>query len=153
MKKNILLVLFAMFSFAFATNAQTKSCCSKAKDKASCSKDAKAQTSTQDEAQAVLVANTSEVETQKKQFKVYGNCGMCKRKIEGAVKDEKGVNSAKWDMKTGQMTVEFDPAQITFDNIKQKIADVGYDSETHRAKDEVYNNLHGCCQYERPSKG
>ena len=35
---------------------------------------------------------------------------------------------------------------------KQQIADAGYDSETHRAKDEVYDNLHFCCQYDRPAK-
>ena len=40
--------------------------------------------------------------------------------------------------------------QDTEEDIKQKIADVGYDSDSHRAKDEVYNSLPGCCQYDRP---
>lgn len=88
----------------------------------------------------------------KEVFTVYGNCGMCERTIEGALKDVEGISLADWDKETDQMTVEFDPGIITLDAIKQKIADVGYDSDTHRAKDEVYNNLPGCCQYERPKK-
>ncbi|MBK7342988.1 MAG: hypothetical protein IPJ06_07755 [Saprospiraceae bacterium] len=41
------------------------------------------------------------------------------------------------------MTVSFNPTVISFDQIKQRIADVGYDSDSHRATDEVYNNLPG----------
>ena len=88
----------------------------------------------------------------KEVFTVYGNCGMCERTIEGALIDVEGVTLADWDKETHQMTVSFNPEVITLDTIKQKIADVGYDSDTHRAKEEVYNNLPGCCQYERPSK-
>lgn len=91
-------------------------------------------------------------EVKREVFTVYGNCGMCERTIEGSLKDVEGITLADWDMETDQMTVTFNPEKIMLDAIKQKIADVGYDSDTHRAKDEVYNNLHGCCQYERPNK-
>jgi mercuric ion binding protein len=83
-------------------------------------------------------------------FRVYGNCGMCKKKIEGSLKDASGVSAASWDMDAKMMTVSFDKQAISLDDIKTRIAAVGYDSDTHRAKDEVYNNLHGCCKYERP---
>lgn len=83
-------------------------------------------------------------------FTVYGNCGMCEKTIEGSLENVKGVASADWDKETDEMTVNYDPDVITLDKIKQKIADVGYDSDSHRAKDEVYNNLHGCCKYDRP---
>ncbi len=49
------------------------------------------------------------------------------------------------------MTVSYDPIVISLEAIKQKIADVGYDTDTHRAKEEIYSSLAGCCQYERPS--
>jgi len=75
---------------------------------------------------------------------------MCERTIEGSLKDVDGVTLADWDKETDQMTVSFNSEVITLDAIKQKIVDVGYDSDTHRAKDEVYNSLPGCCQYERP---
>ena len=48
------------------------------------------------------------------------------------------------------MKVSFNSESITIDDIKQKIADVGYDTDSHRAKVDVYNALPGCCQYERP---
>ncbi|MFT5383041.1 MAG: mercuric ion binding protein, partial [Saprospiraceae bacterium] len=86
----------------------------------------------------------------KEVFTVYGNCNMCKRAIEGNVKLLAGINEAVWNKETDQMTVSFDPKVITFDAIKQKIADTGYDSDTHRATKEAYNNLPGCCQYDRP---
>lgn len=87
-----------------------------------------------------------------KTFTVYGNCSMCKSTIEKSVKNIEGIKTGVWDLPTDQMTVEFDPSKISLDDIKQKIADVGYDSDTHRAKDDVYNSLPGCCQYERPTK-
>ena len=83
-------------------------------------------------------------------FKVYGNCGMCKSTIENALKDVKGIKSATWDTKTKMITVTFNPKKIELGTIHKKIAAVGYDTEKAKAKDEVYNNLHGCCQYDRP---
>lgn len=94
--------------------------------------------------------NTSTKKTSK--FKVYGNCGMCKTKIEGAVNGTTGIYKATWDTKSKQMTVTYNPKKTTVSKIKQKIADVGYDSETHRAKKSTYDNLHGCCKYDRPKK-
>ena len=122
MKKNIFLILFACTFFAISANAQEQN------------------------ADAVVQS-----ELTKEVFTVYGNCGMCERTIEGSLKDVVGISLGDWDKETDQMSVSFDPAVISLDAIKQKIADVGYDSDSHRAKEEVYNNLPGCCQYERPS--
>jgi mercuric ion binding protein len=92
--------------------------------------------------------SVEKIESEK--FIVYGNCGMCKKTIEGALKDENGISEAIWDMDSGEMKVTFDAESVSIDDIKQKIADVGYDSDTHRAKVDVYNSLPGCCQYDRP---
>ncbi|MDF1697830.1 MAG: heavy-metal-associated domain-containing protein [Saprospiraceae bacterium] len=83
-------------------------------------------------------------------FTVYGNCGMCKKTIEKSLKNAIGVSEASWDKESGEMKVTFEAKSISLDEIKQMIADVGYDSETHRAKEEVYNMLPACCQYQRP---
>jgi mercuric ion binding protein len=83
-------------------------------------------------------------------FTVYGNCGMCEKTIETSLADVKGVISADWDKEDDQMTVVFEADVISSDDIKQKIADVGYDTDSHRAKSEVYDELPGCCQYDRP---
>lgn len=81
-------------------------------------------------------------------FKVYGNCEMCKERIEKALK-VKGVRYAYWDKDTKIATVKFNPDVVTLDQLHQLVADVGHDTDKVKAKDEVYNNLHHCCQYER----
>lgn len=122
MKKNIFLIVFSFLFFNFSAKAQEHN------------------------------HEAHQIKQKKESFTVYGNCGMCERTIEGSLKDVDGVTLADWDKETDQMKVSFNPEVITLDAIKQKIADVGYDSETHRAKDEVYNSLPGCCQYERLKK-
>lgn len=83
---------------------------------------------------------------------VYGNCGMCKRTIENALADIKGVNSADWDVDTKVLTVNYNDEMTSKEEIKKSVAKVGYDTDDFRADDKVYNNLPGCCQYERPEK-
>lgn len=84
------------------------------------------------------------------EFTVYGNCGMCERTIEGAVGDKDGVSKADWSQETQMMSVSYHPEIISLDEIKEKIAAKGYDSDTHKAKDKIYNALPGCCKYYRP---
>ncbi len=148
MRKSIFLSLFALLSFAFTADAQR--CCSK-KAKASCHAEKVNQTATDGETKAVLVANVTTAAEKTEKFTVYGNCGMCKRTIEGALTDVKGISVGEWDTDTDVMTVTYDEALISLDAIKQKIADVGYDTDTHRAKTAVYESLPGCCQYDRPT--
>ena len=81
---------------------------------------------------------------------MYGNCGMCKATIEGALKDVKGIEKAEWDIEAKMMYVTYDKKLISLDDIKKKIAAVGYDTDKFRASDETYGELPGCCQYERP---
>jgi copper chaperone CopZ len=81
-------------------------------------------------------------------FKVWGNCGMCKDRIEKAAKEE-GATSAAWDVKTKMVTVTFDPSKTSVDTISKKLASVGHDTEKYKADDKVYADLPGCCHYER----
>jgi len=83
-------------------------------------------------------------------FKVYGNCEMCKETIEGALKKKDGVSKKSWDTKSRILEVTYDPSKITLIQIKQKVSAAGYDTDDTKAPDEVYNNLHSCCQYKRP---
>lgn len=85
-------------------------------------------------------------------FKVYGNCDMCKETIEGALKKKEGVLKKSWDTKTKMLAVTYDPSKISLTKIKQKVADVGYDTDEISAKDAIYSSLHKCCQYDRPKK-
>ena len=180
-KTMLLAVVALLFSFTANAQTNTqKSCCQKAdKAKTCCSASGKSECSHKDmkcthemgkEKSCTLEncdhetsnhhkaksKNEKPLEVDKKgfattSFTVYGNCGMCERTIEGSLKGVKGISLADWDKETDIIQVKFQPNKISLDDIKQKIADVGYDSDKHRAKDDVYNNLPGCCQYERPA--
>ncbi len=83
--------------------------------------------------------------------KVYGNCGMCKTTIEktGSIKK---IAKVDWNQETQMATLTYDTSVTNQDEILKRIALVGYDSDKFLAPDDVYNNLHGCCQYDRVAK-
>ncbi len=102
----------------------------------------------------LLMCTTSlfaqENELKKESFKVWGNCEMCKATIEKPFKKMDGVKSAKWNVASNKMVVKYDESIVSLTEIKKSIANVGYDTQEHRAPDEVYSKLHHCCQYKRP---
>jgi periplasmic mercuric ion binding protein len=81
-------------------------------------------------------------------LKVWGNCEMCKDRIENAVKAE-GAASASWDVKTKMLRVSFSPSKTNLDALGRKLASVGHDTEKFKAPDDVYSKLPGCCHYDR----
>ena len=83
------------------------------------------------------------------EFKVFGNCTQCKTRIEKTVKIDE-VKYAKWNKSTKMLKVAFENS-ITVDSLQRRIADVGHDTEKHKAKDEIYTELPECCLY-RDSK-
>lgn len=89
-----------------------------------------------------------EVKTEK--FKVYGKCGMCESRIEKAAKSVDGVSTADWDQKTKMIEVAFDKSKTDVHKVHMAIAEAGHDTDMHKASDDVYNSLPGCCKYERP---
>jgi mercuric ion binding protein len=80
-------------------------------------------------------------------FKVWGNCGMCKKTIEKSL--EKDGITADWNKKTKKIHVEYDSVKYTNEQIHAMIADAGYDTDMKRGNDAAYENLHSCCKYER----
>lgn len=83
--------------------------------------------------------------------KIYGNCGMCETKIENAGNIKK-VAKVDWDQDSKMATLTYDSTKTNSDEILKRIALVGYDSDKFLAPDDVYDNLHGCCQYDRVAK-
>ncbi len=80
-------------------------------------------------------------------LKVWGNCGMCKKTIEGAAKSA-GATFASWDTESKMLTVKYS-AKTSPEKIQKTIADAGYDNEKYTAPAEAYNGLHECCKYDR----
>lgn len=81
-------------------------------------------------------------------FKVYGNCNMCKKRIEKAATVD-GVSKALWNVDTKVMTITYDGAKTSNEAVQKKIAAAGHDTEKQKADDKIYGQLPGCCQYDR----
>ncbi len=81
-------------------------------------------------------------------FLVKGECGMCKERIETTAKNA-GAVSANWNAENQQLKVQYDESKVSADALLKEIADVGHDNEKYAAPNEAYENLPGCCLYER----
>lgn len=81
-------------------------------------------------------------------FKVWGNCDLCKDRIEKAAKVD-GVMKADWNKDTKILTLMYHPSMVSSDVVQKKIAAAGHDTEKYKADNKVYAKLPGCCQYER----
>ena len=77
---------------------------------------------------------------------------MCENRIETAAKSVDGVTAADWDKDTKMLALTFDESKTNIHKVHTAVAKVGHDTDMHKAKDEVYNNLPGCCKYERPAE-
>jgi hypothetical protein len=80
--------------------------------------------------------------------KVLGNCEMCKARIEKAAKDANALK-AEWNIDSKLLSITYDPTKTSLDKICRKIAAAGHDNDKAKAEDKAYNNLPGCCKYER----
>ena len=79
-------------------------------------------------------------------IKVYGNCTMCKKRIETAL-DHKGIKKAEWSPKTKNLQVTYNSAKISETQIHEIVAQAGHDTDKVKAKDETYASLPFCCLY------
>lgn len=84
------------------------------------------------------------------EFMVYGNCGMCKDRIERAARSIKGLVVAQWDEDTQNLKIKYQPGMVQLQDVHQTIADVGHDTDKVKTTDQLYKDLHHCCKYERP---
>ena len=83
-------------------------------------------------------------------YKVEGNCGMCKKRIEEAA-FVKGVKRTEWNKETRELTVVYRPSKTTADNILAAVAKAGHSSEKAAATEADYNKLPECCHYKTNS--
>jgi mercuric ion binding protein len=79
-------------------------------------------------------------------IKVFGNCVMCKKRIETAL-DHNGIKLAQWDAKTKNLQVVYNSSKISELKIHELVAAAGHDTEKVKAKDDVYADLPFCCLY------
>lgn len=103
-------------------------------------------------ASTLLASCAAQVKNAKTEtVKIYGNCGMCEKTIETAGNLKK-ITIVDWNKDTKMAILTYDSTKTNQDEILKRIALAGYDSDKFLAPDDVYNNLHECCLYDRPNK-
>jgi hypothetical protein len=94
------------------------------------------------------IAQKTNVLDRKEQIKVWGNCEVCKNRIESAALNA-GAKTAYWNVESHILSVSYDGAKTSSEKIQKAIGSKGHDTQAVKADDEVYNKLPGCCKYER----
>lgn len=82
-------------------------------------------------------------------IEVSGNCDLCKKRIEKAAFSVKGVKSAEYHLDDNILHLIINEEKCSILDIKKAIAKVGHDTDEVKTTDADYENLHGCCHYER----
>lgn len=99
---------------------------------------------------SVTFASAQIKNSETKSVKIYGNCEMCKKRIEkaGNLMD---IAKVDWNVDSKMATLNFDTSKTSEEEILDRIATAGYESEKHVAYNAAYNKLPKCCQYDKPS--
>ncbi|MFT7344814.1 MAG: mercuric ion binding protein [Lentimonas sp.] len=93
-------------------------------------------------------AMTSFGQSKVEEVKIHtsAECGSCKKRIEGALNYTKGIRFAELDLKTKDVTVQFNSDKITLAEVKSVINKTGYDADESKATKKGYEALPACCQ-------
>jgi hypothetical protein len=93
-----------------------------------------------------VFAQEKEKDVVTEKYKVEGNCGMCKKRIESAA-FVKGVKRAEWNKESHELTLVYKPSKTNAETILGSIAKAGHSSDKVEAKATDYKKLPECCQY------
>ncbi|MDB5196154.1 MAG: hypothetical protein JWP88_524 [Flaviaesturariibacter sp.] len=96
----------------------------------------------------IFFAQLSFAQSKSETFKVAGECGMCKKKIEGAAKSA-GASYASWNEDSKVLTVKYNSTSSNAAKIQKSIAAKGYDTPAFKASEKAYKRLDACCKYDR----
>lgn len=88
--------------------------------------------------------------THQELIKVYGNCGMCERRIEKAARSVEGVYTAAWNKETKLLELTFNHEVFNERRLHEAVTLVGHDTEKLKARNQDYESLPKCCLYSRP---
>ncbi len=73
-------------------------------------------------------------------------CGMCKDRIEGELNYVKGIRFAELDVASKELTLKYNSEQISLDEIRKKVTEIGYDADGLKADPKAQTELPACCQ-------
>ena len=73
-------------------------------------------------------------------------CESCKERLEAKLNYTAGIKFADLDVPTKNLTVKFNTAKISLQEIKTIISDLGYNADDLPANPEAYEALPSCCK-------
>jgi len=79
-------------------------------------------------------------------FKTSAQCGMCKERIEEVMNFVPGVKYAELNLKDMSLEIKFSTKKITVDELKKRVAAIGYTADDVEPKQEDVKKLPLCCQ-------
>jgi copper chaperone CopZ len=94
----------------------------------------------------VARAQTTTSKTQEVSIQTSAECAECEIRLEEALNYTKGIVFAELDLVTMKLNVKFKPKQITLEEIKVKIASLGYQADDIPADKIAYDALPACCK-------
>lgn len=86
-----------------------------------------------------MISDTLKIET-------TAQCEMCKERIEKAVNEMEGIKYVDLDVTTAVVSVVYNKEETTDKDIRETIADVGYDADDVKKDKRAYKRLPKCCQ-------
>jgi cation transport ATPase len=99
----------------------------------------------------LFFATAAVAQTQKENIEVRGNCDLCKKRIEKAALNTKGVKYVSWTAETQQLTLIYNAKKTSSKSVAKNIAAVGHEADSIVATEEAYNALPACCMYKSVS--
>ena len=92
---------------------------------------------------------TAHLSAQKSQtvtFQTSAQCGMCKERIEKELNFASGVQYAELNIEDMSLTIKFKPKKTTVDDLRKRVAAIGYTADDVLPKEEDVKKLPLCCQ-------
>lgn len=78
---------------------------------------------------------------------VDANCQICQERIEKAALSVNGVCSAHWNIADGKLDLLFDSSLTDLNKISIAIAQVGHETNLHKANKESQDKMEDCCKH------
>lgn len=94
----------------------------------------------------IITESLPENNTIKDSYLVEGmTCTGCERSINLSLNKLEGINSAKADLGSSSVSVEYDPSVISVDKIKSAVNKLGYKIVDKKAPEGKDEGRDGCC--------
>lgn len=93
---------------------------------------------------AVFGQKAAKVQTA--EIKTSAVCGHCEETISEALTYHKGILAMNMDMETKVVSVRYKTKKTSVEDIRNKIASLGYNADAVPANVEAYKKLSPCCQ-------